>query len=291
MRYVETLTFKDKFAGYFNNIPLYGGVGGGAFYPLFTTKDFISDEAGVILFSSGTNLDPFSVVKDFRVVEINGYACMYRSLGLRSVTIYSNDSRGFYSSFTNIQDGLFYVDKNNNLMSDDFLYPYPSLDEACKYFFENQPSIKINVIREKLYRSDIYSVSDSVSAYDIYFNYFEYIGMLCAPSCCYPDFAPIVAILGGTPSTDQVINLKSICYLLGVDTSENGLSACDLMKEYLKRLNQILGSSSLSLEPNVNLKSICYLLGVDTFENGLQDCELSKEYVKRIGVALGVQYA
>lgn len=57
MRYVETLTFKDKFMDILI-ISLYGGVGGGAFYPLFTTKDFISDEASYS-FSSGTNLDPF----------------------------------------------------------------------------------------------------------------------------------------------------------------------------------------------------------------------------------------
>lgn len=106
--------------------------------------------------------------------------------------------------------------------------------------------------------------------------------------CCYPDFSPIVIILGGTPSPVQLENLKSICYLLGVNTAENGLKDCDLMKEYLKRLNQILGGSPYP-EPNDNLKSICYLLGVDNSENGLKDCELSKDYVKRISKMLGAE--
>lgn len=111
----------------------------------------------------------------------------------------------------------------------------------------------------------------------------------CFPfECCYPDFSPIVRILGGTPSLVQLENLKSICYLLGVYTAENGLKDCDLMKEYLKRLNQILGGSPYS-EPNDNLKSNCYLLGVDNSENGLKDCDLSKDYVKRISKMLGAE--
>ncbi|MBN1839490.1 MAG: hypothetical protein JW802_05540 [Campylobacterales bacterium] len=107
-------------------------------------------------------------------------------------------------------------------------------------------------------------------------------------SCCYPDFSPIVRILGGSPSSIQLENLRMICYLLGVNTAENGLKDCDLMKEYLKRLNQILGGSPYP-EPNDNLKSICYLLGVDSAENGLKDCELSKDYVKRISKMLGAE--
>lgn len=106
--------------------------------------------------------------------------------------------------------------------------------------------------------------------------------------CCYPDFSPIVRILGGSPSPVQLENLKSICHLLGVDTAENGLKDCELMKDYLKRLNQILGGSPY-LEPNDNLKSICYLLGVYSAENGLKDCELSKDYVKRISKMLGAE--
>lgn len=122
------------------------------------------------------------------------------------------------------------------------------------------------------------------------FQFYGQFNVIVMPYCCLPDFAPIVEILGGVPSLDQLINLKSICHLLGVDTSSSGLLFCDLMKDYLKRLVQILGGTPLN-EPNDNLKSICQLLGVNTAENGLKDCELSKEYVKRIGVTLGVQYA
>ena len=117
----------------------------------------------------------------------------------------------------------------------------------------------------------------------------RFYGYLIYP-CCYPDFAPILKTLGGTPSSDQLANLKSICQFLGVDTSENGLSGCELMKEYLRRSNQNLGGTQ-STEPNDNLKSICYLLGVDTSENGLSGCELSKDYVKRDGIMLGAEYA
>ena len=117
---------------------------------------------------------------------------------------------------------------------------------------------------------------------------YNIFGFMCSSSCCYPDFSPIVRILGGTPSLVQLENLKSICYLLGVNTAENGLKDCDLMKEYLKRLNQILGGSPYP-EPNDNLKSICYLLGVDNSENGLKDCELSKDYVKRNSKMLGAE--
>lgn len=115
-------------------------------------------------------------------------------------------------------------------------------------------------------------------------------GFACFPRCCYPDFIPIVKTLGGIPVTDQPQNLKLICQLLGVNTAENGLIDCALMKSYLKRLVEILGGVS-STEPNENLKSICYLLGVNTAENGLTDCALSKDYVKRNGVMLGAENA
>lgn len=106
------------------------------------------------------------------------------------------------------------------------------------------------------------------------------------PPCCYPDFSSIVKTLGGSPSSVQLDNLKSICQLLGVDTSNNGLKDCDLMKDYLKRLVSFFGGSPSS-EPNDNLKSICQLLDIDTADNGLKDCELSKYYVKQISNMLG----
>lgn len=105
-------------------------------------------------------------------------------------------------------------------------------------------------------------------------------------TCCQPDFAPIVKTLGGTPLEDQNDNLKLICQLLGIDTSENGLTDCDLMKDYLKRLVSFFGCSP-SDEPNDNLKSICQFLGVDTSENDLKDCDLSKDYVKKTSEMLG----
>jgi len=119
-----------------------------------------------------------------------------------------------------------------------------------------------------------------------YGDFYRFRGCIANMTCCYPDFAPIVQILGGTPSSDQLTNLKLICQLLGVSTAENVLSGCDLMKEYLKRLVLNFGSTP-STEPNDNLKSICHFLGVDTSENGLSGCELSKEYVKRDGQMLG----
>ena len=118
---------------------------------------------------------------------------------------------------------------------------------------------------------------------DYYWDYGFYLSVcrLLSVECCYPDFSPILEFLGGTPSDNQLSNLKGICSLLGVDTSENGLKNCDLMKEYLKRLTSMFGGVSSS-EPNENLKSICDLLGVQTTENDLKECELSKYYVKQI---------
>lgn len=48
--------------------------------------------------------------------------------------------------------------------------------------------------------------------------------------------------LGGTPFLEPNDNLKSICYLLGVDTSENGLKDCELSKNYVKRNGIMLGA-------------------------------------------------
>ena len=124
----------------------------------------------------------------------------------------------------------------------------------------------------------------------IYAPFYEYLNFVGAPTCCYPNFAPIVQSLGGIPVTDQPQNLKIICQLLGVDTAENGLIDCDLMKLYLKRVVSFFGGT-FSDQPNENLKSICQFLGVDTAENGLTDCDLSKDYVKRNGVMLGAENA
>jgi len=39
----------------------------------------------------------------------------------------------------------------------------------------------------------------------------------------------------------QLQYLRGICIVLGVDTSENGLSGCELFSEYLKRISLMLG--------------------------------------------------
>ena len=39
----------------------------------------------------------------------------------------------------------------------------------------------------------------------------------------------------------QLIYLKGICTVLGVDTSTNGLTGCALVNEYLKRIGTMLG--------------------------------------------------
>nr|WP_316722695.1 hypothetical protein [Sulfurospirillum sp. 'SP'] len=40
---------------------------------------------------------------------------------------------------------------------------------------------------------------------------------------------------------EQIQNLKIICGLLGIDTSENGLTGCPLANSYLQRIIQFLG--------------------------------------------------
>lgn len=40
---------------------------------------------------------------------------------------------------------------------------------------------------------------------------------------------------------EQIQNLKIICQLLGIDTSENGLTGCALGNSYLQRIIQCLG--------------------------------------------------
>ncbi len=40
---------------------------------------------------------------------------------------------------------------------------------------------------------------------------------------------------------DQIINLKNICVLLGIDISDNGLTGCALANSYLQRIIQFLG--------------------------------------------------
>ncbi|QEH06739.1 hypothetical protein [Sulfurospirillum multivorans] len=289
MNYVETISHESEFIGFFNGIPLYGNASQGYYFPLFTIYPFVDSEQGSQLMVSGIRSDPYDVVKNYHVIELNGYACMYVFRGVNSVTIYSNDSRGLFSSFMNLEDGLFYADRNSQILADDFSYPFLTLEEACNYFYYNAPFVQYNSIKQKVSRSDIYSVSDSVSAYDIHYNHFLYVGILCSPICCYPNFIPIVQSLGGIPVTDQLQNLKIICQLLGIDINTT-LSDCDAMKEYLKRIVTVLGGTS-SIEPNENLKSICYLLGVDTAENGLSDCALSKDYVKRNGIMLGAENA
>lgn len=52
----------------------------------------------------------------------------------------------------------------------------------------------------------------------------------------------IVQILGGSPLIEPNDNLKSICYLLGVDSNENGLTDCELSKDYVKRNSKMLGA-------------------------------------------------
>lgn len=105
-------------------------------------------------------------------------------------------------------------------------------------------------------------------------------------TCCSPDFSRIVQILGGSPSSNELNNIKIIAFLLGCDTSENGLSGCELGLDYLKRISLLLGGS-VGSDLVTTLKEICRVLGVDTIENGLSDCELSKDYVKRISTMLG----
>lgn len=109
---------------------------------------------------------------------------------------------------------------------------------------------------------------------------------LIYPSCCEPDFLRIVQILGGSPSSNQLNNIKNIAFLLGCDTSENGLNGCALGSDYLKRISLLLGGS-VGSDFAITLKEICRVLGVDTSENGLSGCELSKDYVKRISTMLG----
>ena len=155
-----------------------------------------------------------------------------------------------------------------------FIASFSTLDEAIQFYYGNYLSYpSIEVFRSTphppyLYDNEVYSFR-----------------LYVLPYCCYPDFAPITKVLGGTVSTNQFLNLKTICQLLGIDTSTS-LNNCEAMKDYLKRIVSILGGSPLS-EPNLNLKSICQLLGVSTLENGLKDCDLSKEYVKRISKGLG----
>lgn len=169
-------------------------------------------------------------------------------------------------------------------------YIAESEDDLHKFIFDY--AIEHSVFLHWVFLSSIEDSGRVGYAYRYKYNY-EHgttYALIQKLACCYPDFVPIVQILGGIPSSNQLANLKSICQLLGVDTSANGLSACELMKEYLKRSNQNLGGTPFA-EPNDNLKSICYLLGVDTSENGLSGCELSKDYVKRIGQILGAEYA
>lgn len=176
----------------------------------------------------------------------------------------------------------------NSGYSHDILFS--SLKEAFDYIALNFEDFAYKGIRFGEV-STYYSISP---LYDDFYGYDRAFSIECiswrltlsVSPCCQPDFAPIVKTLGGTPLEDQNDNLKSICQLLDVDTADNGLTDCNLMKDYLKRLVSFLGGSP-SDEPNDNLKSICQLLGVDTAENDLKDCDLSKDYVKRISKMLG----
>lgn len=169
--------------------------------------------------------------------------------------------------------------------------PYMSSDDAIDFllslYFENPDSISYydntisTVISGRLYNPDPNNVYSVITT-----RYFRVIGF-CPLYCCFPDFKPIIKVLGGKVSYDQLLNLKTICQLLGVDTN-TVLKDCDAMKEYLSRLNLILGGFSY-VQPNDNFRSICDLLGVDSNANGLTDCALSKDYVKRNSIMLGAE--
>ena len=85
---------------------------------------------------------------------------------------------------------------------------------------------------------------------------------------------------------DEIVDKVSDNLILS-DTNTS-LDNCEAMKEYLKRIVQVLGGFSQN-EPNDNLKIICDLLGVDSDPQGLSDCDLSKDYVKRISKMLGAE--
>ncbi|AFL69757.1 hypothetical protein Sulba_2490 [Sulfurospirillum barnesii SES-3] len=191
----------------------------------------------------------------------------------------------FPPSFSSVEDTSVYVNGEHHFDS--------SLDSAYSFLFDcvnpytsgNVGHNGFNTFFTKTFYFDKYPNSTAIRWHYEMFDFFCFADGI---ECCYSDFSPIVKNLGATPSPVQLENLKQICYLLGVDTAENGLKECELMKEYLKRLNQILGGSPY-VEPNDNLKSICNLLGVDSAENGLKECELSKDYVKRISKMLGAE--
>lgn len=204
------------------------------------------------------------------------------------------DKLGFYCAF--IIDNNKHSSKTG-AYADSILFSSSNRDEFFKMLFDYIADTGFIATSDKYLGWCIlysYELSGLYSQYP-YHGYYTYdsFGSDLSYSplpCCYPDFAPIVQILGGTPSSDQLTNLKSICQLLGVDTSQGGLFGCELMKEYLKRLVLNFGNTP-STQPNDNLKSICYFLGVDTSENGLSGCDLSKDYVKRDGIMLGAVYA
>lgn len=208
---------------------------------------------------------------------------------LRFIPYVAKKSSFFSFGFSNVGAfyPVFFFSDGSTSVAPFFGYDLDNiLLKTADFFIDNDFIVGVDV-----YRVVSFSYVDKNKEYcSAYYNclFEQTFGPLVYPECCYPDFSPIVRILGGTPSPVQLENLKSICYLLGVNTAKNGLKDCDLMKEYLKRLNQILGGSPYS-EPNDNLKSICYLLGVDNSENGLKDCELSKDYVKRNSKMLGAE--
>lgn len=199
----------------------------------------------------------------------------------------SSGSNGLFGMSNSVTDNVF----SNVSYSTGYRFGFVSYDDLFLHCLSHYLNNDFYFFRLNSMQYDAYdfNIHDYGDIYD-YTVFIHFLGYVIFPSCCYPNFAPIVQILGGTPSSDQLTNLKSICQLLGVDTSENGLKDCDLMKEYLKRLVLNFGNTP-STEPNDNLKSICHFLGVDTSENGLSGCDLSKDYVKRDGLMLGATYA
>ncbi|ATB69163.1 hypothetical protein SJPD1_1051 [Sulfurospirillum diekertiae] len=210
--------------------------------------------------------------------------------GLMLCSFFTNYIRGYFTSFM----GVSYEESYNYLLSALGKYvifnlnaEYPLFRNSALVVFDtfedafafigNDGETVIKIISE-VYKIDgyYYCKGDEWTVY----------GVLPPVVCCYPDFAPIVKIFGGTPSSNQLSNIKTIASLLGCDTSENGLSGCKLGFLYVERVVAMLGGSVYSDLP-LTLKEACRVLGVDTNENGLKDCELSKEYVKRISTMLG----
>ncbi len=199
--------------------------------------------------------------------------------------------------FKRLQDGSYHIFFNTQSISpvqlNLSLIPFSSVDEALIFIASNSfdipSSANINIIK---------IVSDNPSYFDGHLYYHEFVfdyafsslGFLVYGYCCYPDFAPIVNVLGGTSVTYQAENLRIICQILGIDFFENSLDNCQLVNFYLEKIVEILGGTSSPLV-NENLKIICQALGIDFNSNGLIDCMLSKDYVKRIGLTLGATNA